>query len=86
MLWGDHAFCSLKTNLVRQMKTGSLLEKYKQVVALMVRKKEYLEEHDVETSVEDTFVCGQTNRIVLLLKEVAVGRRNATPKWLAQGR
>ena len=63
------------------MDLGVMRDRYTTAIDLMAKKKEYLDKHDVETKVIDSFVCGETMRAVLLLQEDPINRRNASSRW-----
>ena len=63
------------------MNLGVMRDRYTTAIDLMVKKKEYLDKHDVDTKVIDSFVCGETMRAVLLLQEDPINRRNASSRW-----
>jgi len=49
------------------------------LIDLVVKKLEYLAKHDVETSVVDSYLCGDTMRAVLLIREKPLRRRPSRP-------
>jgi hypothetical protein len=63
------------------MDMGIMRDRYTAAVELMVKKKEYLDKHDVDTKIIDSYVCGETMRAVLLIQEDPVNRRNASSRW-----
>jgi len=63
------------------MDMGIMRDRYTAAIELMVKKKEYLDKHDVDTKIVDSYVCGETMRAVLLIQEDPVNRRNASSRW-----
>ena len=63
------------------MDVGVCRDRYSAAIELMVKKKEYLDKHDVDTKIIDSFVCGETMRAVLLIREDPVNRRNAVSRF-----